>query len=112
MFALDYLEISFTETVKSTAPAFTVIISRMLLGKFIAYTNFFSTVEIFVKWIDYFWIWSFSLQWIWIIGEVTGYYVKLSLIPVMAGLALCSANELSFHLIGFLAALGTNISEW
>ena len=34
MFALDYLEISFTETVKSTAPAFTVIISRMLLGKF------------------------------------------------------------------------------
>ena len=54
MFALDYLEISFTETVKSTAPAFTVIISRMLLGKFIAYTNFFSTVEIFVKWIDYF----------------------------------------------------------
>ena len=47
MFALDYLEISFTETVKSTAPAFTVIISRMLLGKFIAYTKFFSTVEIF-----------------------------------------------------------------
>ena len=34
MFALDYFEISFTETVKSTAPAFTVIISRMLLGKF------------------------------------------------------------------------------
>ena len=33
MFALDYLEISFTETVKSTAPAFTVIISRLLLGK-------------------------------------------------------------------------------
>jgi len=75
MFALDYLEISFTETVKSTAPAFTVIISRMLLG------------------------------------EITGYYVKLSLIPVMGGLALCSANELSFHLIGFFAALGTNISE-
>ena len=33
MFALDYLEISFTETVKSTAPAFTVIISKLLLGK-------------------------------------------------------------------------------
>lgn len=75
MFALDYLEISFTETVKSTAPAFTVIISKVLLG------------------------------------EVTGKYVKLSLLPVMGGLALCSANELSFHLIGFFAALGTNISE-
>ena len=34
MFALDYLEISFTETVKSTAPAFTVIISKLLLGKY------------------------------------------------------------------------------
>ena len=33
IFALDYLPISFTETVKSTAPAFTVIISRVLLGK-------------------------------------------------------------------------------
>merc|ERR1719189_597965 len=75
MFALDYLPISFTETVKSTAPAFTVIISRILLG------------------------------------EVTGTYVKLALVPVMGGLALCSANELSFHVIGFFAALGTNISE-
>ena len=33
IFALDYLEISFTETVKSTAPAFTVIISKVLLGE-------------------------------------------------------------------------------
>ena len=41
MFALDYLEISFTETVKSTAPAFTVIISRMLLGKFCYIGDFF-----------------------------------------------------------------------
>ena len=45
-------------------------------------------------------------------GEVTGTYVKLALVPVMGGLALCSANELSFHIIGFFAALGTNISEW
>ena len=33
MFALDYLPVSFTETVKSTAPAFTVILSRLILGK-------------------------------------------------------------------------------
>ena len=44
-------------------------------------------------------------------GQTTGVYVKLSLLPVMGGLALCSANELSYNLIGFLAALTTNISE-
>ena len=38
-------------------------------------------------------------------------YVKLSLLPVMGGLALCSANELSYNLPGFTAALVTNISE-
>lgn len=73
--ALNYVEVSFTETVKSTAPAFTVVISRLM------------------------------------VGEVTGFYVNLSLIPVMGGLALCSANELSFHILGFLAAIGTNVSE-
>jgi solute carrier family 35 protein E2 len=46
------------------------------------------------------------------LGEVTGPLVKLSLIPVMGGLALCSANELSFNLFGFVASLSTNISEW
>ena len=45
-------------------------------------------------------------------GEHTGTFVKCSLIPVMGGLALCSANELNFHLVGFIAALGTNLSEW
>ena len=42
---------------------------------------------------------------------MTGVYVKLSLVPVMGGLALCSANELSFNMVGFLFALTTNISE-
>lgn len=45
-------------------------------------------------------------------GEHTGLYVNLSLIPVMGGLALCSANELSFDLRGFVAALATNLTEW
>ena len=43
------------------------------------------------------------------LGQLTGIYVKLSLIPVMGGLALCSANELSFNLAGFSASLATNI---
>ena len=43
---------------------------------------------------------------------LSGLYVNLSLLPVMGGLALCSANELSFNLPGFLAAVGANISEW
>jgi len=75
LLALNYVAVSFTETVKSSAPAFTVVISRLILG------------------------------------QVTGVYVKLSLIPVMGGLALCSANELSFNIIGFFFALTTNVSE-
>ena len=42
MFALDYLEVSFTETIKSTAPAFTVVISRVLLRKH-TLSGFFNT---------------------------------------------------------------------
>lgn len=33
LIALNYVAVSFTETVKSSAPAFTVVISRILLGK-------------------------------------------------------------------------------
>ncbi|CAB3373600.1 Hypothetical predicted protein [Cloeon dipterum] len=73
--ALNYVAVSFTETIKSSAPMFTVIISRLLLG------------------------------------ERTGLYVNLSLIPVMTGLALCSATELSFNMRGFLAAMATNLTE-
>jgi len=91
--ALNYVEVSFTETVKSSAPAFTVLISRLLIGerhvKPAVNPHFF----------------AFS-------GEVTGLYVNLSLLPVMGGLALCSANELSFNMMGFMAAIGTNVSEW
>lgn len=75
LIALNYVAVSFTETIKSSAPAFTVVISRLLLG------------------------------------QITGLYVKLSLLPVMGGLAICSANELSFNMAGFSAALLTNISE-
>ena len=32
LFALKYVEVSFTETVKSTAPAFTLLMSSILLG--------------------------------------------------------------------------------
>ncbi len=55
---------------------------------------------------------TFSQLFFILLGEVTGLYVNLSLLPVMGGLALCSANELSFHPIGFLAAIGCNVSEW
>lgn len=44
-------------------------------------------------------------------GEQIGLYVRLSLIPVMGGLALCSATELSFNTLGFIAAMSTNITE-
>ena len=74
--ALNYVAVSFTETIKSSAPIFTVVISRVLLG------------------------------------EETGLFVNLSLVPVMGGLALCSWNELSFDYRGFLAAITTNFTEW
>lgn len=73
--ALKFVAVSFTETVKSSAPLFTVLISRIMLN------------------------------------EKTGLAVNLSLIPVMGGLALCSANELSFNLVGFIAALFTNVCD-
>lgn len=41
-----------------------------------------------------------------------GLLVNLSLIPVMGGLALCTATEMSFNILGFSAALSTNIMDW
>lgn len=73
--SLKNVAVSFAETVKSSAPIFTVIMSRMILG------------------------------------EYTGLLVNLSLIPVMGGLALCTATEISFNILGFSAALSTNIMD-
>lgn len=42
----------------------------------------------------------------------TGLWVNLSLFPVMGGLALCTASEISFNMLGFSAALSTNIMDW
>ncbi|XP_058990996.1 solute carrier family 35 member E2B isoform X6 [Mustela lutreola] len=73
--SLKNVAVSFAETVKSSAPVFTVIMSRMILG------------------------------------EYTGLLVNLSLIPIMGGLALCTATEISFNILGFSAALSTNIMD-
>ncbi|KAM3871713.1 solute carrier family 35 member E2A [Diretmus argenteus] len=73
--SLKNVAVSFAETVKSSAPIFTVIMSRLILG------------------------------------EYTGLWVNLSLFPVMVGLALCTATEISFNTLGFSAALSTNIMD-
>uniref|UniRef100_A0A8C6UC57 Solute carrier family 35 member E2A n=1 Tax=Neogobius melanostomus TaxID=47308 RepID=A0A8C6UC57_9GOBI len=73
--SLKNVAVSFAETVKSSAPIFTVIMSRLILG------------------------------------EYTGLWVNLSLFPVMVGLALSTATELSFNMLGFSAALSTNIMD-
>ncbi|XP_018424179.1 PREDICTED: solute carrier family 35 member E2-like [Nanorana parkeri] len=73
--SLKNVAVSFAETVKSSAPIFTVIMSRLILG------------------------------------EYTGMVVNLSLLPVMGGLALCTASEISFNVLGFSAALSTNIMD-
>ncbi|XP_025411619.1 solute carrier family 35 member E2 [Sipha flava] len=75
LISLNYVAVSFTETIKSSAPIFTVFISKLLLG------------------------------------EQTGLLVSLSLVPIMVGLTLCSSNEISFNILGFIAALATNFTE-
>uniref|UniRef100_T1JJI0 5' exonuclease Apollo n=1 Tax=Strigamia maritima TaxID=126957 RepID=T1JJI0_STRMM len=75
LLALKFVAVSFTETIKSSAPIFTVIISWLVLG------------------------------------ERTVFLVNLSLVPVMGGLALCTVNEGSYNIQGFLAAMGTNLVE-
>lgn len=44
--------------------------------------------------------------------SLPGLWVNLSLIPIMGGLALCTATEMSFNVLGFSAALSTNIMDW
>lgn len=75
LMALKQASISFVETVKSSSPLFTVIVSKIL------------------------------------IGEVTGFWTKISLLPIMVGLALSSSYELNFSAFGFIAAVLTNFTE-
>ena len=70
--SLSHVAVSFTETIKASAPLFTVLFARLILG------------------------------------EVTTTPVVLSLFPVMLGLVLCSATELSYDAIGFIAAVSNN----
>ena len=75
LLSLKYVAVSFTETIKSSAPFFTVVIARLMLG------------------------------------ERTSLHVNLSLLPVVAGLALCSVTELSFNYIGFFAAVRARVRD-
>lgn len=72
---LKYVAVSFSETIKSSAPLFTAIVAYFLLG------------------------------------EYSGIYVNLSLIPIMSGLAISTSTEISFNLTGFLAACSNNILD-
>eukprot|EP00045_Choanoeca_perplexa_P005583 m.47091 g.47091 ORF g.47091 m.47091 type:complete len:360 (-) comp13200_c0_seq1:349-1428(-) len=73
--SLAHVAVSFTETIKSSAPFFTVVFAKLILG------------------------------------QATSWQVNLALVPVMLGLALCSATELSFDMIGFLAAVFNNLID-
>lgn len=73
--SLSHVAVSFTETIKSSAPLFTVVFAQLILR------------------------------------EHTPWQVALTLIPVMLGLALSSATELSFDTIGFSAAVANNIID-
>eukprot|EP00050_Salpingoeca_kvevrii_P008589 m.303795 g.303795 ORF g.303795 m.303795 type:complete len:320 (-) comp16209_c0_seq1:109-1068(-) len=73
--SLAHVAVSFTETIKSSAPFFTVVFARLMLG------------------------------------QRTSWQVTVSLIPVMLGLAIASATELSFDAIGFGAAVANNVID-
>eukprot|EP00057_Strongylocentrotus_purpuratus_P012150 XP_011666624.1 PREDICTED: solute carrier family 35 member E2 [Strongylocentrotus purpuratus] len=73
--SLKHIAVSFTETIKSSAPFFTVVLASCVLR------------------------------------ERTGMWVKMSLIPVVGGLALTSCYELSFTMVGFTAAIATNLVD-
>lgn len=73
--SLNHVAASFTETIKASAPFFTVIIAYLMLG------------------------------------ETTTPKVVLSLVPVAGGLVMVSYSELSFNMIGFGAAVATNVIE-
>ena len=45
-------------------------------------------------------------------GDKSTLLVNLSLIPIMAGLSLCTATELSFNMVGFISALLNNVMDW
>ena len=64
--------VSFTETIKSSAPFFTVIFAWLILN------------------------------------EHTPTLTRVALVPIAGGLALASATELEFHIIGFGAAVLNN----
>jgi len=73
--ALEHVPVSFVETIKSTAPAFTVVFAKLILK------------------------------------ERTATPVMMTLLPIIAGLILCSASELSFDTIGFVAAVSNNCAD-
>ena len=73
--ALEHVPVSFVETIKATAPAFTVVFAWLILK------------------------------------EKTATPVVFTLIPVIAGLILCSASELRFNAIGFAAAVMNNCAD-
>lgn len=75
LIALEHVPVSFVETIKATAPAFTVLFAKLILK------------------------------------EHTPSPVVLTLIPVVAGLILCSKSELRFDTIGFLAAVTNNCAD-
>ena len=112
--SLKFIAVSFTETVKSSAPFFTVIFARLMLGErtslmVSAYTHPSTASALLV-------LLQTPLQCRSLRGKFGRFrvvvlahvQVNLALVPVVVGLALTSATELSFTPIGFGAAVLTN----
>ena len=102
--SLKYVAVSFTETIKSSAPFFTVIFARLMLGEVTSarvrpaprprpqprpspHPSPSPRPSPHP--------WAFT-------PPLARAQVNLSLVPVVAGLALCSASEISFNMVRYL----------
>eukprot|EP00579_Thalassiosira_antarctica_P023373 CAMPEP_0201987070 /NCGR_PEP_ID=MMETSP0904-20121228/91601_1 /ASSEMBLY_ACC=CAM_ASM_000553 /TAXON_ID=420261 /ORGANISM="Thalassiosira antarctica, Strain CCMP982" /LENGTH=456 /DNA_ID=CAMNT_0048541159 /DNA_START=815 /DNA_END=2186 /DNA_ORIENTATION=- len=139
LIALEHVPVSFVETIKATAPAFTVLFARLILqertatpvmlallpvvaglvlcsaaelrfdtvGFVAAVMNNVSFVETIKATAPAFTVLFARL----ILQERTATPVMLALLPVVAGLVLCSAAELRFDTVGFVAAVMNNCAD-
>ncbi|CDF34216.1 unnamed protein product [Chondrus crispus] len=80
------------------------LLTNMSLGKVsVAFTHTVKSTEPFF---------SFALTPS-ILGDIPTWGILVSLFPIVAGVALASANEVSFNWIGLFAALGSNLAlQW
>ncbi|KAF2613556.1 hypothetical protein F2Q70_00007989 [Brassica cretica] len=122
--SMSKVAVSFTHIIKSGEPAFSVLVSRFLLGEtfptsvavahtigHVAATVSMSKVAVSFTHIIKSGEPAFSvLVSRFLLGETFPTSVYLSLIPIIGGCALSALTELNFNMIGFMGAMISNLA--